>query len=393
MANDSPTLMQLLLTIVGIVFNGQWAIKSSTINIFRWRTRVISDTRTRPDRDRAPFRLAIVGAGLITQNAHLPTALSLPGLVVTALVDPVLARAKGLVREYGLDALVAGNVEEVMGKVDGAIVATPNHTHRAVAVPLLEAGISTFIEKPLATTVEDGQAILDAAQRGKAKVAIGHYQRFLDAPRLLKRLLNDRYFGHVSRFCHQFGTAGGWPALSAYTLKRESIGGGVLVVTGTHFLDRLLDVWGNPDEVELLDDSYGGPEAHCEGRVRYAVGPFSPLEGLVRYSKCVALPAGLVLETERGTVMLRDGFQDKVVLFPRERPDLRLEITGSPEKVIASELSPNQRMLWDFVAACQDDRSPEVDGEQGLASLKLIRRFYENRQQLADDWTSYGIAA
>jgi len=334
-----------------------------------------------------------VGAGLITQNAHLPTALSLPGVAVSAIIDPVLARAKKLSQEYGLDLLVAGKVEDVIGKVDGAIVATPNHTHRAVAVPLLEAGISTFIEKPLATTVDDGQAILDAACRGKAKIAIGHYQRFLDAPRLLKKLLDDGYFGQVSRFCHQFGTAGGWPALSAYTLKRESIGGGVLVVTGTHFLDRMLNVWGDPSEVQLLDDSYGGPEAHCEGRVRYDSGQLSSLEGLVRYSKCVALPAGLVLETERGTVMLRDGFQDKIVLIPRDRPDLKLQISGPPDGVFAPQLTPNQKMLSDFVDACQNDRAPEVDGEQGLASLKLIRRFYENRQLVTDDWTSFEVAA
>ncbi len=343
--------------------------------------------------DRPRFRLAIVGAGLITQNSHLPTALSLPGIEVCALVDPVISRATELAQEYGLDVLIAAKVGDVIAKVDGAIVATPNHTHREVAVPLLEAGISTFIEKPLATTVEDGQAILDAAQRGNAKIAIGHYQRFLDAPRLLKALLDQRYFGHVLRFCHQFGTPGGWPALSAYTLKRESIGGGVLVVTGTHFLDRMLHAWGSPDQVQLLDDSYGGPEAHCEGRVKYISGPFAPMEGLVRYSKCAALPAGLVLETERGTVMLRDGFQDKVVLIPTERPDLRLQISGAPDGAFAPEMNPGQRMLWDFVSACREDRPPEVDGEQGLASLKLIRRFYGNRQLMTDDWTSCGIAA
>lgn len=343
--------------------------------------------------DRHRFKLAIIGAGLITQGAHLPTALSLPGVEVCALVDPVVDRAKELAREYGLNVVIAANVGDVIGKVDGAIVATPNHTHREVAVPLLEGGVSTLIEKPLATTVEDGQAILDAAHRGKAKIAIGHYQRFLDAPKFLKGLLDQGYFGHVSSFCHQFGTPGGWPALSAYTLKRECIGGGVLVVTGTHFLDRMLNVWGSPDEVQLLDDSYGGPEAHCEGRVRYVSGSFAPLDGLIRYSKCVALPAGLVLRTERGTVMLRDGLQDKVILIPKERPDLKLQITGSPDGAFAPELSPGQRMLWDFVTACQEDRPPEVDGEQGLASLRLIRRFYENRQLLTDDWTSFGMAA
>jgi predicted dehydrogenase len=339
------------------------------------------------------FRLAIVGAGLITRSAHLPTALSLPEIEVSALVDPVVSRAAELAGEYGIKPLIAAQVDGLIGRVDGAIIATPNHTHREVAVPLLEAGISTFIEKPLATTVEDGQAIIDAAQRGNAKIAIGYYQRFLDAPRLLKRLLDERYFGHVSRFCHQFGSSGGWPALSAYTLKREAIGGGVLVVTGTHFLDRMLHTWGAPDEVELLDDSLGGPEAHCEGRVRYASGPFAPLEGLVRYSKCVALPAGLVLETERGTVMLRDGYEDQMILVPGDRPDLRLRITAQPDGAFAPELSPGQRMLRDFVDACRKDRAPEVDGAQGLASMKLLRRFYENRVLMTEDWTAAGVAA
>lgn len=339
------------------------------------------------------FRMAIVGVGLITRGAHLPTALSLPEIEVSALVDPVVSRAAELAEEYGIKPLIAAHVTAVIGKVDGAIIATPNHTHMEIAVPLLEAGISTFIEKPLATTVEDGQAIIDAAQRGNAKIGIGHYQRFLDAPRLLKRLLDERYFGHVSRFCHQFGSSGGWPALSAYTLKREAIGGGVLVVTGTHFLDRMLHTWGMPDAVGLLDDSLGGPEAHCEGRVRYSSGPFAPLEGLVRYSKCVSLPVGLVLETERGTVMLHDGYEDQIILVPGDRPDLRLQITAKPDGAFAPELSPGQRMLRDFVDACREDRAPEVDGAQGLASMKLLRRFYENRTLMTDDWTAAGIAA
>lgn len=339
------------------------------------------------------FRLAIVGAGLITRGTHLPTALSLREIEVCALVDPVVSRAAELAAEYGIKPLIATQVGNVIGKVDGAIIATPNHTHREVAVPLLEAGISTFIEKPLATTVEDGQAIIAAAQYGSAKIGMGYYQRFLDAPRFLKRLLDERYFGHVSRFCHQFGSSGGWPALSAYTLKRDAIGGGVLVVTGTHFLDRMLHTWGVPDEVELLDDSLGGPEAHCEGRVHYSSGPFAPLEGLIRYSKCVALPGGLVLETERGTVMLRDGFEDQVVLFPSDRPDLRLRINAVQDSVFEPQLSPGQRMLRDFIDACRENRAPEVDGLQGLASMRLLRRFYENRMLSSEDWTAEAVAA
>lgn len=335
-----------------------------------------------------PFRLALVGAGLITRNSHLPTALSLPDVRVSAIVDPVTARAAELAGEYGLDVKIASDANELIGQVDGAIIATPNHTHRKIAVPLLEAGISTLIEKPLATTVEDGRAIVEAAERGRARVGLGYYQRFLDAPRLLDTLIASGYFGRISRFLHQYGSAGGWPALSAYTLQRDAIGGGVLVVTGTHFLDRMLHTWGMPDEVDLRDDSLGGPEAHCEGRVRYATGPFAGLEGVVRYSKCVALSAGLVLDTERGTVLLRDGADDDVILIPRDRPELRLTIREGPAPGLTAPGDASQRMVQDFVNACRSGRTPHVDGAQGLASLELLARFYSNRGPLANDWTA-----
>jgi predicted dehydrogenase len=342
---------------------------------------------------KAKFRLAIIGAGLITRNAHLPTALSLPEVEVKAIVDPVVARAQELLQEYGLRALATSDVRAVFEEVDGAIIATPNHTHRDVAEPLLDAGISTLIEKPLATTIEDGRAILAAARRGGAQVAVGYYQRFLDAPRLLKRLLEQRYFGRVSRFCHQYGSSGGWPAMSSYTLKRSAVGGGVLVVTGTHFLDRMLSVWGVPDEVELVDDAFGGPEAHCEGRVKYTTGPHAPLEGLVRYSKCVSLPAGLVLETERGTVVLRDGSDDPIVLIPNDNPRIRMQITAGADPEFEPGLDSSQRMLRDFVSACRSGRTPEVDGEQGLSSLELLKRFYDHRRPYGEDWTSDKVLA
>lgn len=336
-----------------------------------------------------PFRLAIVGAGLITRNTHLPTALSLPGVEVTAIVDPVVDRAVSLTQDYGIRARALDSVTDLGGLCDGAIVATPNHTHCDIAVPLLEVGISTLIEKPMATTVEEGERILEAARCGKAQVGIGHYQRFLDAPRLLKRLLAEGHFGRLSRFYHQFGTPGGWAAMSSYTLRRSAIGGGVLVVTGTHFLDRMLDMWGMPDEVGLHDDARDGPEAHCEGWVSYRDAGPGPIEGQVRYSKCVPLPAGLVLESERGIVMLRDGSADRITLFARGRDDLRHEIVCGPDADFPPGFDASQRMLWDFVNACAERRAPLVDGRQGLASIELIRRFYQHRQPLTDNWVQF----
>jgi predicted dehydrogenase len=340
-----------------------------------------------------PFRLGIVGAGLITRNSHLPAALSIPGVEVVALVDPVIERAQSLVVDYGLKARALAQSAELIGVCDGVIIATPNHTHCDVAVPLLEAGVSTLIEKPIATTTDQARRILAAASQGNAKVAIGHYQRFVDAPRLLARLIEERHFGRIFRFYHQSGSAGGWPAMSAYTLQRSSIGGGVLVVTGTHFLDRMVSMWGIPDELSLRDDAGDGPESHCEAVVSYRDGGPGPMSGFMRYSKCVPLPTGLVLETEAGTVMLRDGATDRITVWARDRDDIRSEIVGPPDPAFPVGFDSNQRMLWDFVSACRQNRDPLVDGKQGLASMELLHRFYTHRQPLDDGWTNFSGGA
>lgn len=340
-----------------------------------------------------PFRLGIIGAGLITRNSHLPTALSIPGVEVVALVDPVIERAQSLVTDYGLRARALAQPADLVGSCDGVIVATPNHTHCDVAVPLLKAGISTLIEKPIATSAEQARQILAAASEGNAKVAIGHYQRFLDAPRQLARLIAERYFGRVFNFYHQSGSAGGWPAMSAYTLQRSSIGGGVLVVTGTHFLDRVLSMWGMPDEVSLRDDAGDGPESHCEASIQYHDAGPGPLGGLLRYSKCVPLPTGLVLETEAGTVMLRDGSTNRITVWAKDRAELASEIVSPPDPAFPIGFDANQRMLWDFVSACRLGCDPLVDGRQALALMELLGRFYAHRQPLDDGWTNFSDEA
>jgi predicted dehydrogenase len=69
-------------------------------------------------------------------------------------------------------------LEALLEQVDGLIIATPTSSHREVAVAALQRGIHVFIEKPIAGSLEDADAILDAAQAGGALVQVGHVERF-----------------------------------------------------------------------------------------------------------------------------------------------------------------------------------------------------------------------
>ena len=331
----------------------------------------------------APFRLGIVGCGMITSQSHLPAALALPGVEVTALVDPVAERAARLARSFGIQPRVSADLSAVIADMDGAIVATPNSTHRDIAVRCLDSGVHVLIEKPLAATVSEGEDIVAAASRSNRVAAVGYVTRFYQNVTFLESLVRSRHFGRIHRFHHQFGTAGGWAPLSGYTMDRRSVGGGVLVVTGTHFLDRMLAMWGMPDRVEYQDDSLGGPEANCHARMSFDTSE-GRIEGTLRYSKTTKLPGGLVLDTDAGSVLLEDTMSAQVTLRPKATPEV--------EMVVRPRTPPRRAgnaFIWqieDFVRAASGGGGPRISAEDGTNSLRLIARMYLSRSPSGEQW-------
>src|SRR5579863_878681 len=313
-------------------------------------------------RQERQFRLGIVGAGLITQQAHLPAAIASSSIDLTAIVDSSPGRAAALAREFGIDVRTSTELEDVLPLIDGAVIATPNDTHGSLGLQCIRAGVALLIEKPLCTTVSEAEKLVVEARDARVTLATGYSTRFRDNVALLKELLDAREFGSVRRFVHQFGSSGGWAPLSAYTLKRKAIGGGVLVVTGTHFLDRLLHYWGEPDECSLVDDGIEGPESHAVAMFRFDREGIR-IDGIARYSKGASLPSGLVIETDQGVIRLLDSDNAELEFLPRANPRVRVSIRRRGACRFDAGISPYQHQLEDFVGAVLHARRPLVDGE------------------------------
>jgi predicted dehydrogenase len=335
---------------------------------------------------RKPFRLAIVGAGLIAREAHLPAALSCASVDVVAIVDPVPGRAAALAQEFGLQCRTSTMLSDVLSLIDGAVIATPNDSHSSIGLQCIRAGVAVLIEKPLCTRVFDGELLVGEARKAGITVATGYATRFRDTTLLLKELLELQAFGPVRRFVHQFGSAGGWAPLSAYNLHRKVTGGGVLVVTGTHFLDRMLYFWGLPNRCALVDDGVAGPEANATATFWYGGSEGCQFSGVARYSKTAPLPGGLVIDTEAGVVTLADADSAQLTFFPRANPQLSMTVMRREKPRFDPLISPFVHQLIDFMGAVREKRDPLVDGEQGLASVRLLEQLYTNRQVDARDW-------
>jgi len=234
------------------------------------------------------------------------------------------------------------------------------------------------------TTAECDQINAAAGRNGKV-VAMGYSTRFRPSTLLLKQLLDDGHFGVVRRFVHQYGTAGGWAPLSAYNLDRRASGGGVLVVTGTHFLDRMLHFFGMPTDVRFEDDSEGGPEANCRAEFLFARDE-GDVKGFAIYSKTCALPGGMVIDTDRGRVVVGDHDAAEIQFVAKGEPSVVQVLRPNHDFGVTRFDSVFQAQLDDFRRACVERRKPLVDGFEGRDSVAVLERLYASRTSMRHEW-------
>ena len=119
-------------------------------------------------------RIAVAGAGYIGQ-AHIGVALNSTTCVLSAIVDPSPAAGEVAVKAgvrlfKSIDELLAQD------RPDGLVLATPNHLHVAQGLQCIAAQLPILLEKPIATTVMDGEQLVKAVQATGAKVLIGHHR-------------------------------------------------------------------------------------------------------------------------------------------------------------------------------------------------------------------------
>jgi len=134
-----------------------------------------------------PIPVAVVGGGNMGRN-HIRVYDELPGAELVGVVEPDPDRAQEIVDEYHVPVVdQVANLDEACA----ATVAVPNRLHREMAETCIDNGMDVLVEKPLATTIEDAEAIVDAAEKAGAILQVGHIERFNPAIEMLHDLLND----------------------------------------------------------------------------------------------------------------------------------------------------------------------------------------------------------
>jgi predicted dehydrogenase len=127
------------------------------------------------------MRFGIIGCGTIAQIMHLPYVAEIPETELYALVDPASDRTETLGNWYGIDHRFESTdamLDEISDDLDAVIVSTPPNQHADVVEQVLDANISTLVEKPLAVSVEDADQMVAAAERSEATAMVGYMRRY-----------------------------------------------------------------------------------------------------------------------------------------------------------------------------------------------------------------------
>jgi predicted dehydrogenase len=186
--------------------------------------------------DSAKTRIAVAGAGYIGQ-AHMGVAQASATCTLSAIVDPApaaaaIAEKAGVPLYRTLDELLAKD------RPDGIVLATPNQLHVEHARICLAAGVPTLLEKPVAPTVKEAQALVDEIERSGVKVLIGHHRAHSPIMARAKQVLDE---GRLGKLVAVMGSAVFFKPDEYYASApwRREPGGGPILLNMIHEVHNL----------------------------------------------------------------------------------------------------------------------------------------------------------
>jgi UDP-N-acetyl-2-amino-2-deoxyglucuronate dehydrogenase len=321
------------------------------------------------------LRVGIIGAGQVGER-HAVGFAAVEGATIAGIADIVEERATALTRRFGGVPLV--DWRRLMDlDLDILVVGLPHNMHVQPAEAAAECGVHLLMEKPIATTLEDGQRIVEVCQEAGAKLTLSFVHRFRDEAQAAWKWLAEGHVG-VPQVVRSVMNAPRKPDLPAWVAQKEAAGGGVMMYTAIHAVDRLRWLVGSEITTVTGRIRRWDPQSEVEDG---AVALLTFANGAVATSAANA-PAywaqPAVWETEIfGTEgMLR--VTREAVEVSSNRLQTRLETQTS-----SSRLGQHYNFIRQaeaFVKAIEEDRQPAITGEDGLRSLEVVLALYRSAE-------------
>ena len=333
------------------------------------------------------MRYALIGCGRISPN-HVQAAKN-NRLEIVGLCDIVRGNAWDKVLQFELDRNIPiyedYRVMLEKEKPELVAIATESGRHAQIALDCLDYGCNLIIEKPIALSLKDADAIIKKADEKGLKVCANHQNRFNKSIQKIRDAVEKERFGRMFygtahiRWCrdHEYYDRAMWRG----TWEQD---GGALMNQCIHNIDLLRWMMGDEvDEVMAMTDRLNHPYINCEdlgiALIKFKSGAYGIIEGTTDiYPK--NLEETLYLFGEKGTVKAGGTSVNKIEEWRFA------DMLDDPERVIDEfkETPPNvygyghTPLYADVIDAIKNNRQPLVNAKAGRRALELVLGIYKS---------------
>jgi UDP-N-acetylglucosamine 3-dehydrogenase len=304
------------------------------------------------------LRVGVVGVGVMGSN-HARVLNGLPGVRLVGVADPDIGQ-----RSFVTRALDCGGVDDLdsliaLG-VDAITIAAPTHLHHKLALTCIDRGIHVLVEKPIASSVEEGQSIIRAANRAGVSLMVGHVERFNPAVQAIKDALRGEDILSIA-----ITRVGPFPP------RMSNVG--VVIDLAVHDIDLIR--WFTESEIIEVQPQLSSAVAEREDIALLQFRTASGVLAHINTNWLTPFKARTIHVATRKKYVMGDLLTRQVTECFGFQPDG----SYSMRHLSVGHDEPLRAELLAFIKAIRNGKRPAVTGEEAVASLGIAIRCLEGR--------------
>src|SRR6267142_1090692 len=296
------------------------------------------------------LRVGVIGAGVMGSN-HARVLAGLPDTTLVGIVDPLPAHRARATELTGCHTFAS--LDELLAAgIDAVTIAAPTHLHHEIALACIARNIHVLVEKPIASSVEEGRDIVAAARRADVTLMVGHVERFNPAIAAIKQAISGEDILSIA-----ITRVGPFPP------RMSNVG--VVIDLAVHDIDLIR--WFTESDIVEVQPQLSSAVAERED---IALLQFRTASGVLAHINTNWLTP---FKARNVIVATRDKYVQGDLLTRQVTECFCFQPDGSysMRHLSVGHAEPLRAELLAFVKSIRDDEKPVVGGDEGVASLEI----------------------
>jgi UDP-N-acetylglucosamine 3-dehydrogenase len=302
------------------------------------------------------LRVGVIGVGVMGSN-HARVLAELPGVKLVGVADPDRHQRDLVHRVLGCAVLTEFEPLLDLG-LDAVTIAAPTHLHHEISLACIRRGLHVLVEKPIASSPQEGRDIIAAARRAGVTLMVGHVERFNPAVEAVKEAIHGEDILSIA-----ITRVGPFPP------RMSNVG--VVIDLAVHDIDLIR--WFTDSDIVEVQPQLSSAVAEREDIALLQFRTASGVLAHINTNWLTPFKARNVTVATRGKYVMGDLLTRQVTECFGFQPDG----SYSMRHLSVGHAEPLRSELLAFVQAIRERRTPVVTGEEGVASLEIAMRCLE----------------